>query len=142
MSKRFNILENGVVVNTIVATPEFMAARYSEAQYQEAGEAVAAAPAPTRYITKLAFRNRFTEPEKVAIEMAALDDPALPLEQRVQRATLRAYMKDLEAATYVDLDREDTRNGVLALEQMGVLGEGRATNILDDDVEPHERPLL
>ncbi len=141
MSKRYNILENGVVVNTIVATPEFMAARYSEAQYQEAGDTVTAVAQP-RYITKLAFRNRFTTPEKVAIEMAALDDPSLSLDQRVQRATLRAYMKDLEAATYVDLDREDTRNGVIALEQMGILGEGRSNNILDDEVEPHERPLL
>lgn len=45
-----------------------------------------------------------------------------------------------EAASFIDLEREDTRQGVLALESVGILDEGRAMEILDSPVEPHEVP--
>jgi hypothetical protein len=82
-------------------------------------------------ITKLAFRNRFTQAEKVAIEIAALDDPAAPMQQRALAAALRANQADIQAAQYVDLNREDTRTGVQTLESVGLIAVGRAEVILD-----------
>ncbi len=82
-------------------------------------------------ITKLAFRQRFTSQEKATMEIAALDNPAAPMEQRALSATLRANEKDVQAATYIDLMRADTRAGVMALEQYGLIAAGRAAVILD-----------
>ena len=91
------------------------------------------------HITGLAFRNRFTRAEKITLELAALDDPGATLAHRQQAAALRADLKDQERATYIDLDRTDTREGVQALEAAGLLGAGRALEILDAPVQPHER---
>ena len=96
---------------------------------------------PDTRITKLAFRNRFTSAEKIAIEFACLDDPAAPMPQRLQSAALRANQADLAAATFVDLLRPDTRAGVQMLEAAGLLAAGRALEILDAPVTPEERPL-
>ena len=82
-------------------------------------------------ITKLAFRQRFTAQEKVTIEIASLDDPAAPMQQRALAATLRANQADVQTATYIDLQRADTRAGVMAMEQYGLIGAGRAAEILD-----------
>lgn len=82
-------------------------------------------------ITKLAFRQRFTTAEKAELEIASMDNPAASMEQRALAATLRANNADIQAATYIDLQRADTRAGVLALEQYGLLAAGRAVQILD-----------
>ena len=95
---------------------------------------------PVRHITGLAFRSRFTSQEKVAMEIAALDDPQAAMEARQRAAALRASMKDLEAAAYVDLDLAATRDGVQALEASGLLAVGRAAAILEAPVQDHERP--
>lgn len=92
-----------------------------------------------RRITKLAFRNRFTKAEKAGIEFAALDDPTAPIAQRQQAAALRADLKDQEQATFIDLDDEDTRTGVLTLEAVGLIAAGRAVEILDTPVQDKER---
>lgn len=97
-----------------------------------------AAPA-RRWVTKLAFRNRFTQQEKVAIEIAQLDVAAAPMAQRAQAAALRASQADVQAGTYIDLDRADTRAGVQALEAAGLLAAGRALQILDAEVQDSER---
>lgn len=102
----------------------------------------AAAPAPvTRVITKLAFRNRFTQAEKVALEIAALDVPAATLQQRSQAAALRVNQADVQAATFIDLSRADTRAGVQALEAGGLLAAGRALQILDAPIQDSEVPI-
>lgn len=87
-------------------------------------------PVPVK-ITCLAFRNRFTQAEKVAIEIASLDIPAAAMPQRAMAAALRASQKDVDAAEYIDLSRADTRAGVLTLEQAGLIAAGRALEILD-----------
>lgn len=53
---------------------------------------------------------------------------------------MRRYMSKVDAATFIDLDRPDTRAGVQALEAAGLLIEGRALEILDAPVLAHERP--
>lgn len=91
-----------------------------------------------RHITKLAFRNRFTAAEKAAIELAALDVPTAPQQVRAQAASLRATMKDQEAAQFIDLNRPETRAGVQALEAGGLLAVGRAAVILDGPISEVE----
>ena len=92
-----------------------------------------------RHITKLAFRNRFTQLEKVGLEIAQLDVPTAPMPQRAKAAALRASQTDVNTSTFIDLDRAETRAGVQALEAAGLLAAGRALQILDDEIQPHER---
>ena len=92
-------------------------------------------------ITKLAFRNRFTMAEKVAMEIASLDNPGAAMAQRQQAAALRANLADTAAAVFIDLTRADTRAGVQMLEVSGLLAAGRALEILDTTAQPGERPL-
>ena len=108
--------------------------------YQAPAPAPPPVPEPQR-ITRLAFRNRFTAAEKVALEIAALDNPAAAMPARAQAAALRANQADLAAATFVDLQRADTRAGVQMLETAGLLASGRVLEILDAEITPEERPL-
>lgn len=82
-------------------------------------------------LTVLAFRNRFTQAEKVAIDLSSIDDPAAPMPQRQMSALLRVFMADLHAASFVDVSRPDTRAGVQQLEHYGIIAAGRAAQILD-----------
>ena len=90
-------------------------------------------PLPERAITRLAFLDRITDAEAIAIDLARQG-------ATVQAAAMRRYMSKVEAATFIDLDRPDTRAGVQALEAAGLLIEGRALEILDAPVLDHERP--
>lgn len=92
---------------------------------------------PTR-MTKLAFRNRFTKAEKVAIEIAGVDRPTGPPAERNAQAALRVYQQDVIAAQYIDPSREDTRAGVQQLEAVGILAAGRALIILDTPITDEE----
>jgi hypothetical protein len=96
-------------------------------------------PQPPVKITKLAFRNRFTQNEKIAIEIAALDDPTALMQQRAMSAALRASQQDVAVAQFIDLTRVDTRAGVQQLEAAGLLAVGRALEILD--TEPTEQEV-
>ena len=130
---------------TEATTPGEMRANFTgyawmDLPYQAPAPAPPAVPEPQR-ITRLAFRNRFTTAEKVALEIAALDNPAAAMPARAQAAALRANQADLAAATFVDLARADTRAGVQMLEAAGLLAEGRALEILDAEITPEERPL-
>jgi hypothetical protein len=89
-------------------------------------------------ITRLAFRNRFTMAEKAAMEIAGLDNPLAGMPDRQKSAVLRAYMADVASSTFVDLQRPDTRAGVLQLEALGLLAAGRAAQILDTAPAPQE----
>ena len=111
--------------------------RLGEYRYEDGALALV----PDTRITRLAFRNRFTQSEKVALELAALDDPTAPMAQRQQAAAIRVHLADVAASTFIDLAAQDTRAGVLALKAGGLLTEGRALEILDAPVQPHERSL-
>lgn len=101
----------------------------------ENGEFIAPAPEPApslgTKITRLAFLNRFADAEAIALDLASQG-------ATVEAATIRRYMAKVNAATFIDLSREDTRQGVEALEASGILDEGRAAEILDNPVEEHE----
>lgn len=97
-------------------------------------------PEAGQRITRLAFRKRFTQAEKVMLELAALDDPAAPQAQRANAAAMRAYLKDVDAAQFIDLADAHTVAGVQALENAGLLADGRADEILSQPVQPDEAP--
>ena len=120
----------------IEAPADFDATRMSEYRYEDG---VLTIHGDTR-ITRLAFRNRFTQAEKVALELASLDDPAATMAQRQQAAAIRVYLADVAASAFVDLKRADTRAGVQSLEAAGLLAAGRALQILDAPIDDHERP--
>lgn len=102
-------------------------------------EAVERAEETGRKITGLAFRKRFTRSEKAQMEIAALDDPSADMSVRGKAAELRADLKDNDAASYIDLDDERTRESVQNLESVGLLAQGRAIEILDGPVLDVER---
>lgn len=93
-----------------------------------------------RHVTRLAFGRRFTTNERVALELASLDDPTAQPTARQQAAAIRVYLADVAAAKFIDLNRPDTRAGVQALEAGGLLSPGRALEILDAPVQAHELP--
>lgn len=92
----------------------------------------------TTKITVLAFRNRFTQAEKVTMEMASIDNPSGTMQQRQLAAALRAAATDLAVATYVDVTRPDTIAGIQQLETYGIIGPGRAAQILTTDIQAIE----
>ncbi len=70
-------------------------------------------------ISPLAFRNRFTMDEKVAIYSAAKSSVAIEV-----------WLADLQVATEINLSHVQTIAGVQALEAYGLIGAGRAAQIL------------
>lgn len=78
---------------------------------------------PSIKISRLAFRNRFTSAEKVALYTAA-----------TSVAQIRVWLDDLAASTYVDLNRADTIASVNGLVAAGLLTAPRAIAILTDPV--------
>jgi hypothetical protein len=73
----------------------------------------------TTKITPVEFLQRFTAQERVAIRTAADSDAALD-----------DYLELLQAAQEVDLTHDVTIVGVQALEQAGLIAQGRAAEIL------------
>ena len=103
------------------------------------------APPRRRWITKLAFDNRFTMDEAVSLKLAQNLPARLAEENDVaynarcaMPAQLQVLQGRLNMATYIDLDRADTQAAVQALEAMGLLGTGRAGEILEGLISTHE----
>lgn len=89
--------------------------------------------ATDKKITRLAFLNRFTDAEAIAIDLASIG-------ATTQAAAIRRYQSKVDAAKYIDLDRADTRAGVLALETLGLIASGRGLQILDNPIQESEKP--
>jgi hypothetical protein len=75
--------------------------------------------------------NRFSDGEAIALDLASIGST-------VNTAAIRRYKEKIMAATFIDLDREDTRAGVMALESLGLLAVGRALIILDSAIQLDE----
>lgn len=136
----YHIMDGEAIINTIVADEAFVEAHYP-GRWELVPEPAPTPAEPDTRITQLAFRNRFSTSEKVALEIAALDDPAAPMAQRQQAAALRAHTKDLDSANWVDLTSPETISAVQSLEAGGLLAEGRAAEILDvTTITDIERP--
>lgn len=85
-----------------------------------------------RIITKLAFRKRFTPTERRAIKKASLGLNLLLTED--QWLDVAAAYDDLSSATYIHLDIADTVAILQAFEALGLIGVGRAVEILSPPV--------
>lgn len=125
------ILDGDVVVNTIVATPEFAEVQHP-GSWRLAAEQAGAEPVADMRITRLAFLDRFTDAEAVAIDLASLG-------ATVQAAGLRRYLHKVNSAQHIDLARADLQTGVQALEAAGLLAAGRAEQILTAPITDVER---
>jgi hypothetical protein len=82
----------------------------------------------SRKITKLAFRNRFTFNEKVALRTALN-----------QSTSLQAWYDDFMVSTYIDLARPDTIAGMAFLVQAQLLTSERAETILNTEIAENEK---
>ena len=142
----FARIEGGVVANVVEAqqAPEGWLPCGDAAPgwvYEaDAGVFSPAARAALRVVSGLGFRRRFTRAELAAIEWAAVDRADQPEAQRQQAAALRATLADLAAATFIDLDDDDTVQGVHGLEAMGLIAPGRAVEILSAPITATELP--
>jgi hypothetical protein len=125
------ILSGGEVVNTIVASVEFAEEQHPGA-WRIAADQTGAEPAEDLRITRLAFLDRFTDAEAVAIDLASLG-------VTVQAAGLRRYLHKVNSAQHIDLARADLQTGVQALEAAGLLTAGRAEQILTAPITDVER---
>lgn len=97
-------------------------------------------PVATDIMTVLAFRNRFTAAEKASIEMGAVHNPSATGEMQQRAASIRAFLADLAVANHVNRTRPETRGGAEVLEHWGHIAPGRATAILDAEIQDHEKP--
>jgi len=116
--------DDGNVINRIVASAQF-AGKYYPGQWRQAIPPEENAPEPQPVLTRLAFRNRFSYAEKVAIYEAA-----------ASAAAVRVFLDDLRAAEEIQLDDAATIEGVRALEKAGLLAAGRADEILASEPAP------
>lgn len=77
-------------------------------------------PTPSRTLTRLEFRNRFTMSEKIAIYTAANTN-----------IEIKIWLDDLACAEMVDLFDPQTQQSVEALVQAGLITEQRKNEILN-----------
>jgi len=127
----YNILDGaGNVINTISADEAFVAANYPGHYVLVGPEPTPAPPPETRIITKVAMlTRRLTQAEFVGILVAAKTDPAI-----------EAWKYVFDAASQVDLDSQNTRDGMALLVSKKLLTQARADAILEAPVQPEERP--
>ena len=78
-------------------------------------------------ITKLAFKQRFTQDERIAIRAAETIPQVYDFQDLVN------------SATFIDLSRPDTVAAVNAIERLGLIEAGRASIILGPTAEEIER---
>lgn len=125
----YNILnDQGNVINTIVASPEFVEAHYP-GHYQLVGPNPNPAPTEPNIITKIAMITRFTDAEFVGILAAAKTD-----------VEVEGWYARFSAANTINLDDQRTQDGIAMLVTKNLLTQARATAILTDPVQPEERP--
>jgi len=158
MSRAFALIENGTVHNVILADawPDGIDVTDTSPRpgpgWTYSGTTFAppayVPPVDTfpRYITRLAFDQRFTQTERITIDLAgdrptrnATETDAQFQARQFQAGGLRDMRMQVNNATFIDLDRAETRGGVQQLEAMGLLAAGRALIILDTPVADAER---
>jgi hypothetical protein len=88
------------------------------------------APIETR-ITQLAFLDRFTDDEAIDIDLASIGNTR-------EAALLRRYLQKVNAATHIDLSRQDLAEDLQKLVQFGILTQERVEVILSSPIQHHE----
>ena len=85
-------------------------------------------------ITRRAFRDRLLPAEKVAIELASIDDPNANSQERQISALIRVFKEDLANASYIDLSNPNVQSALEVFEQYGIIASGRALSIINAPV--------
>ncbi len=131
METIYAIVENGVVVNCIVADGWHDGIDISALEpmpgigwaYDASSGAFTPPPSPApvvvRRLTQVEFFRRFTAEERISSRSLAKTDPVIE----------DAY-ELMKLADFIDLDDADTLQYVQYLEHVGALAQGRAAEIL------------
>lgn len=126
---KYGIIESNNVISQVIMVnyqpdPPFVEVPEA-AQAGDSWDGTTLTPAPdpgpqvrTR-LTVREFREQFTMSEKAAIHTAAMSDGAIA-----------AYLADVASAQFVELDFQQTIDSVQALETAGLIGPGRAVQVL------------
>lgn len=116
------VLQDGKVKDRFAGMSDEEATAAFEAEQRElaAQQQTPANPQPApRPISKLEFMERFTDEELAAIYAAAKTD-----------VRVEVWMDKMKLASEIDLADPRTRAGVEALETLGLIGQGRAAEVL------------
>lgn len=144
------LIRDGVVVNCVASEscarlrsyfPDCIAVEQSDAVgvgwLYDGATFTQPAPAPESppdmRIAPNAFDARFTATEWTAIDAASQGPSALA-------AGLRRYVHQLNRAVSIDMSTSNVHSGTWRLELAGLIGAGRANEILTAPVKPSERP--
>jgi len=92
------------------------------------GKTITNPPPQTKRITKLAMRQRFTIPELIGILEASKTDPMIEV-----------LLGNMQVATFIDLSRTDTIQGLGYLMQQGLITAQRMGEILNNPIQAIER---
>ena len=101
---------------------------YDTGTHKAESAGVLADPVPETKITRLAFKNRMTQAERIVVRSASDTDPII-----------FDFMDLVSDAQFIDLSRADTIAGVNYLESQGHLAAGRADEILTNPITEEER---
>ena len=124
---KYAIIENGFVINVALADSP-LADNWIENDTAGIGWSyadgvftppVVVPPAPVRVLTKLQYMNRFTDAELAGIYTAA--------KSVVQ---IEIWLEKFKLASEINLDDASTIGGLQAMEASGLIGAGRAAEIL------------
>ncbi len=148
MERLYALIENGTVVNVIVADDEFVSTHHPSAIRVDAliptpgigwtyADGGFQAPCPTRpepsepsvserTFTKLEFRRLFSMYELVAIDNFA----ANTVLSADQKATMTTIMHNFDVASEINVSDPLTQQGVNYIESIGLIASGRASQIL------------
>ena len=134
----YEILDtNDNVINTIVASADFMQSAYPDGNYR-AVNVPDPHPAVIRTLPAGAFRLRFTFPERAAVELASVIDPAASADVQRTQATVKTFYADLTSQRQIDLDSAGVAKGCALLDSLGILEKGWKARIIDADPTPEE----
>ena len=122
--------------------------RWTGTHWEDVAQALPEAPAPSvaprepalRHIIPQALRRRFTVVERTALEWAVVDRAEAGEAERMNAATLRSLLKDIEQARRIDLDDPELADSLRRFEAFGLIAAGRAQEILGGPVQAHEQP--
>lgn len=112
--------DNGVTVNPASEPHSIIESLNPAWALSDPAPEPASVPAPSRIVSKLDYMSRFTDAELATIFTVAKTEVAIEV-----------WLEKFRIAEFVDLDNASTQSGVHALELFGLIGTGRAGEILD-----------
>lgn len=83
-------------------------------------------------ITQLGFLSRFLDDEAIDIDLASIGATR-------EAALIRRYLQKVNAASHIDLSRQDLMDDLNKLVQFGLLSSERVESILTTPIAPHEQ---